>query len=54
MLEQKKILMESILLAEVAKGVPADRRTGFIDTAGHKGKKKKSDSATNDLIHKES
>ncbi len=30
-LAQKAILMESVLLAEAAQGVPEDQRTGYID-----------------------
>lgn len=52
--EQKKILMESIILAETAQGIPETQRTGYIDTSGHKGKKKSADPGASDLIHRES
>ncbi|MBK8969838.1 MAG: DUF1315 family protein [Hahellaceae bacterium] len=52
--EQKQILMESVLLAEAAQGMPMEQRTGYIDTAGHKGRKNNLETAHSDLIHKES
>ena len=45
--EQKTLLMESVILAESAQGVPEHLRTGYIDSTKRKQKKA-------DLIHRES